>query len=270
MTGRRVLRTALILIPVLYLAICAAMWAFQERLLFPTWLMSASGPLPPGGERLTATASDGVILEGVYLPPANGDGAGTLLLAFAGNATNAQALAERLRVSFPDHPIAAFHYRGYAPSGGSPSAEAMAADAPVAFDLVASRYRPRRMVAIGVSLGAGIGATLAAQRPLSGLILVTPFDSLKNVARQAYWWLPVPLLMRHDVDAVAALRGRDFPVAIVAAERDTLVRPERTDALRESLTDRRSDTTLPGVGHNDIFNHPGFDAALRRALDSLR
>lgn len=266
---RRAVRGALIFIPILYLAICLAMWAFQERLLFPAWLAGASSPLMPGGERLTVTAPDGVTLEGVYLPPARGEGSDTLLLSFAGNATNAQALAERLRIAFPGHPIAAFHYRGYAPSGGTPSAETMAADAPLAFDLVARRYRPRRIVAIGVSLGSGIAAALAAERPLAGLILVTPFDSLKNVARQVYWWVPVSLLMRHDVDAAAALAGRDIPVAIVAAGSDGLVRPERTQALRDSLASLRHDAVLPGAAHNDIFLHPEFDEALRRALASL-
>jgi hypothetical protein len=265
----RVLRFVLILIPILYLAVCAAMWAFQERLLFPTWLVTASSPLPPGGERLTVTAPDGVALEGVYLPPRQGQGGDTLLLVFAGNATNAQALAERLRIAFPEHPIAAFHYRGYAPSGGTPNAEAMVADAPFAFDLVAARFRPRRIVAIGVSLGSGIASSLAAQRPLAGLILVTPFDSLKNVAQQVYWWLPVPLLMRHDVDSAAALRGRPIPVAIVAAADDSLVRPERTQALREALADLRHDAVLEGADHASIFGHPGFDPALRQALASL-
>jgi uncharacterized protein len=265
----RALRGALILIPVLYLAVCAALWPFQERMLFPTWLAGASGPLPAGGERLTLTAPDGVELHGVYLPPARADGGDTLLLSFAGNATNAQALAERLRVAFPEHPIAAFHYRGYAPSGGTPGAETMVADAPLAYDLVASRYRPRRIVAIGVSLGSGIAASLAAARPLAGVILVTPFDSLKNVAQQVYWWVPVSLLMRHDVDAAAALSGREVPVAIVAAADDGLVRPERTAKLREVLSDLRHDAILPGADHNDIFSHPDFDEALRRSLASL-
>lgn len=253
----------------LYLCICAFMFVGQERLLFPTALVAPAGPLAPGGERLTLTAPDGVRLEGVYLPPMRAAGDGTLILSFSGNATNAQDLAERLRAAFPDYPIAAFHYRGYAPSGGSPGAEAMAADAPLAYDLVLERYRPRRIVAVGVSLGSGIAAALASQRPLAGLILVTPFDSLKNVARQLYWWLPVSLLMRHDIDAVAALSDRSVPVAIIAAGEDRLVRLERTESLRRALSDVRLHVTLPGASHNDIFLHPDLDRALRDSLLAL-
>jgi pimeloyl-ACP methyl ester carboxylesterase len=266
----RFVRIILLTLLGLYLAACIALYFAQSRLLFPAWLAGAAGPLPPGAERLTLDAPDGTRLEGVHLPPVQGNGSHTLILSFAGNATNAQHLAMRLRSAFPEHPIVAFHYRGYQPSGGTTGAEAMAEDAPLAYDFVVARYRPQRVVAVGVSLGSGVASALAARRPLSGAILVTPFDSLKNVARQIYWWVPVSLLMRHDLDSAAALAGSDVPVAVVAAERDGLVRPERTDALRGAVRNLRHDVVLPGATHNDIFLHPGFDPALREALRKLQ
>lgn len=263
------MRTSLIILLAVYIAACLALYFAQSRLLFPAWLAESSAPLPAGGERLAFTAPDGTGLEGVHLPPLQGQGSDTLILSFAGNATNAQDLAVRLRSAFPGHPIAAFHYRGYRPSGGTAGAEAMAEDAPLAFDHVVARYRPQRVVALGVSLGSGVAATLAARRPLYGLILVTPFDSLKNVARQIYWWVPVSLLMKHDLDSVGALAGSSVRSAIVAAERDGLVRPERTDALRRAIGNLRHDAVLAGATHNDIFVHPDFDTALREALAKL-
>jgi pimeloyl-ACP methyl ester carboxylesterase len=265
----RAVRIVLILLVGLYLAACIALYFGQSRLLFPAWLVGPAGPLPTGAERLVLDAPDGTRLEGVHLPPLRGDGDGTLVLSFAGNATNAQHLAQRLQTALPEHPIVAFHYRGYGPSGGTAGAEAMAQDAPLAYDFAVGRYRPRRVVAIGVSLGSGVAATLAARRPLSGLILITPFDSLKNVARQIYWWVPVSLLMRHDLDSVAALKEAQVPVAIIAAERDDLIRPERTGELRRALRNPRHDVTLAGATHNDVFVHPGFDAALHEALRRL-
>jgi hypothetical protein len=270
-------RLSLFTVGALYVAVCLALYLAQSRLLFPTWLAANSGQLPPGAERLTFNAPDGTRLEGVHLPPlqgpsegqAEGQGSGTLILSFAGNATNAQDLAVRLRTAFPEHAIAAFHYRGYGPSGGTAGAEAMAEDAPLLHDHLVARYRPQRVVAVGVSLGSGVAAALAARRPIAGAILVTPFDSLKNVARQIYWWVPVSLLMRHDLDSAALLHDSKVPIAIVAAERDSLVRPERTDALRRAARNLRHDAVLPGATHNDIFLHPGFDAALREALGKL-
>lgn len=261
--------TLLLLGAGLYLAICAAMYFAQSRLLFPTWLAERSAALPIGAEQFSVSAPDGTKLQGIYLAPARGAGDGILILSFAGNATNAQDLAERLRITFPEHSIVAFHYRGYRPSTGIAGAEAMAEDAPLVFDEVVRRYRPQRVVAVGVSLGSGVAASLAARRPLAGAILVTPFDSLKNVAREIYWWLPVSLLMRHDLDSVASLAAAQVPVAIIAAERDSLVRPRRTEALRGAALDLRHDVTLEGASHNDIFLHPNFDPALRQALEQV-
>jgi pimeloyl-ACP methyl ester carboxylesterase len=265
----KIVRTTLLILAGLYFAILIALYFGQSRMLFPAGLVGPTGPLPPGAERLTLDAADGTRLEGVHLPPLKGEGDETLILSFAGNATNAQDLAERLRIALPEHPVAAFHYRGYAPSGGSAGAQAMTDDAPLAYDLLVARYRPGRVVAIGVSLGSGVAASLAARRPVSGLILVTPFDSLMNVARQLYWWVPVSLLMRHDLDSAAALKGSQIPVAIIAAERDELVRPERTDQLRGAVPALRHDVTLAGATHNDIFVHSGFDPALREAMARL-
>lgn len=263
---------ALLIVVGLYALIVAGAFFAQARLIFPAWLVPATGPLPPGAERLELDAADGTRLAGVHLPPRTetGAGDGMLILAFAGNGSNAQALAERLRITFPDHAVAAFHYRGYAPSAGVPYAARMPDDAARAYDLLVARYRPQRVVAVGVSLGSGVATGLAARRRLDGLILVTPFDSLRAVARQIYWWLSVALLFRHDLDSVAALRDVPTPVAIVAAGRDALVRPERIDALRRDLATLRSDVVLARATHDNVTADPAFDAAMRSALDRLQ
>ena len=266
MRRRRLLLTILLVLAGAYLAIVGVTYAAQERLLFPAYLVVPARALPPGAERLTIDAPDGIRLEGLHIPPDGGGRSSTLILVFAGNATNAQGAAELIHEIYPDRDVVAFFYRGYAPSGGLPAARAMLDDAPLVHDLVAERLRPRRIVALGVSLGTGVASGLAAQRPLAGLILVTPFDSLSATARQLHPWLPVSLLLRHDMRSAEALQGVQTPVAIVAAGSDRLVRPERTEALRRALPNLVHDTTLPGASHDDIFLHPGFVPAMREAL----
>lgn len=251
-----------------YAAIAAAAWMFQERLLFPSWLAAPAGPLPPGAERLTVTAPDGVRLEGVHIPPAR-PANGTLILGFSGNASNAQGVAELLHSLYPDRAVAAFHYRGYAPSGGTTGAQLLLEDGPLVHDVVVERFRPERVVAVGISLGSGVAAGLAAKRPLAGVILVTPFDSLRAAARQLYPWLPVGLLFRHDMNSAAALARTPVPVAIVAAGRDRVIPPQRTEALRRGLRNRVFDETIPHAHHNDIFFRPEFVPAMRSALSAV-
>jgi uncharacterized protein len=265
--GRRghVLISLLLLLLGGYAAIASAAWVFQERLLFPSWLVGAASPLAPGTERLTIRAPDGAELHGVYIPPSP-PANGTLILGFAGNASNAADVAAMLHAIYPERAVVTFHYRGYAPSGGMTGADLMLDDAPLIHDLAVARFHPRLIVAVGVSLGSGVAAGLAAARPLAGVVLVTPFDSLKHAARQLYPWLPVGLLLRHDMDSAENLARARVPVAIVAAGADRVILPPRTEALRRRLRTIVFDRTIAGAWHNDIFVHPEFTPAMREAM----
>jgi hypothetical protein len=256
----------LLLIPVfLYVALLVLVFAFQARLLFPAGAVGGAGPLPPGAERLFLDSGKGDRLQGIRIPP-SAKPSGTLILGFGGNAWNAETAASYLHDLFPEADVVAFHYRGYRPSTGKPSARALVDDAPRVFDLAVDRFHPRRTVAIGFSVGSGVAASLAPRRPLDGLILVTPFDSLKKVAAGQFRWLPVGLLFRHEMNAAGWLGGSRVPTALIAGDRDTLILPPRTAALRRAAGRLVYDRTLPGAGHNDIYERPDFRAAMREAL----
>jgi len=245
------------------------MFDFQSGLIFPTHAVSRAGPLPKGAEKLSLKAGRDT-LTGVHIPADDPRGEGrTLILGFAGNAWNAQDAAEYLHELYPRHEVVAFHYRGYAPSTGSPSAEALLADAPLVYDFTVKKLKPKRVVAVGLSIGSGIAAHLAVERPLGGVILVTPFDSLKAVAQGMYPWLPIGRFFQHEIDAAAALERSSVPVALVAGERDELIPSARTKALRRRVKNLAFDRTIPGAGHNDIYARSDFQAAMREALDAI-
>lgn len=263
----------LLLIPlVLYLTVVAALWLFHGRMVFPAGMVPAhAAPLPPGAERLVAEAPDGERLHGLRIPARQGRGAGErpLILGFGGNAWSGDAVAITLAEIYPDHDVAAFHYRGYRPSSGTPGARAILADALLIHDELARSAGARRIVAIGFSLGTGVAARLAAERPIAGAILVTPYDSLAGVAAQHYPWIPVRLLFRHEMPAARDLARTRTPVAIVGAERDALILPERTEALRRSAANLVFHRIVPGADHNDIYEREDFRAAMREALAAV-
>ncbi|MFN4088371.1 MAG: alpha/beta hydrolase [Alphaproteobacteria bacterium] len=252
---------------VAYLAVVAIMFAAQTWLLFPTGLAGMSRPpLPASAERLTAVAADGSALAGVRIPPrASPEGEPLILLGFGGNAWNAESVALYLHGLFPSAEAVAFHYRGYAPSEGRPSAAGIIADAPLVHD-AAIDGRTARVVAVGFSIGSGAAAALARERAVAGLILVTPFDSLAALAADLYPWLPVRPLMRHRMPVADLLREVDAPVAVVAAERDAIVPPRRTAALKPAIRNLVHDETVAGAGHNDLYGMSAFADAMAVAL----
>jgi pimeloyl-ACP methyl ester carboxylesterase len=218
---------------------------------------------------LSLKTSDGNTLSGIHFPPTEQPTTRTLILGFGGNAWNAQDVATYLREIFPKADVVVFHYRGYAPSTGSPSAEALIADAPLVYDLASDLLKPRETIAVGFSIGSGIAAQLASRRTLNGLILVTPFDSLKAVAEAMYPWLPIGAIFSHEIDSATPLENSGVPTAILAAANDEIVPSMRTDALRARVPNLVFDRTIARAGHNDIYSRLEFQEAMREALDTV-
>lgn len=238
-------------------------------MLFPVHAVPSPGPLPPGARQVKLTAADGAVLHGVDIPPVRAAKRRTLILGFGGNGWNGSDVAAYLHRLYPNAHVVAFHYRGYRPSAGTPSADALIADAPLVRDLAMELANPDLTVAVGFSIGSGIAASLAREGLVDGVILVTPFDSLKAAAADLFPWLPVSLFFNQEIDAATFLARTDVPVAIVAAERDTLIRPARTEGLRRQVRRLAFDRTIAGAGHNDIYERSDFAAAMREALAKL-
>jgi len=125
-------------------------------------MVGPGASLPHKAERLALSVESGDKLVGVHLPAEGPSPEGaSLILGFGGNAWNADDLALHLHSMFPDRDVVAFHYRGYAPSTGRPSAQAILSDALDIHDEIVTRPAPARIVVVGLSLGAGPAAHLA-------------------------------------------------------------------------------------------------------------
>jgi pimeloyl-ACP methyl ester carboxylesterase len=254
----------------LYVAVVSGMYFAQTWLLFPTTLVQAGHVrLPASAQRLDVEVPGGDRLVGVHIPASISSGQrGPLLVGFGGNAWSADAMALYLHERVPDCDVVAFHYRGYRPSTGRPSAEALLTDAVTIFDHVQQVLAPERVVAVGFSIGTGVAAYLARQRSLAGLILVTPFDSLEALARDLYWWAPVSLLLRHRMPVIDFVRDRPTPTALIVAGRDTIVPARRSAPLRDVIPNLVLDRIID-AGHNDLYDRKAFVETLREALAKI-
>lgn len=238
-------------------------------MLFPTHAVPSPGPQPTNSRPVSFEAPDGAVLHGVSIPPAAEAKRRTMILGFGGNAWNGADVATYLHRLYPQAHVVAFHYRGYRPSTGDPSAQALIADAPLVRNFAVKLVKPELSVAVGFSIGSGVAAGLAQAGSVDGVILVTPFDSLKAAAADLFPWLPVSLFFNQEIDAGEFLSGSDVPVAILAGEHDSLIRPARTEGLRQKARNLVFDRTIAGAGHNDIYDRPEFAAAMREALEQL-
>ena len=182
-----------------------------------------------------------------------------LAIYFGGNAEEVSYVAG-LATHFPGWSLLAVNYRGYGGNAGEPSQRALYADALSVYDWAANRadVTPTRIVAIGRSLGSGVAVYLAAERRLSSLVLVTPFDSLRAVAQRHYPYLPVSLLLKHPFDSIAHVPRISTPMLVIAAQRDSIVPPEHARALYSQWRGPKTWRELAGADHNDLDTHPEY------------
>ena len=252
-----------------YVLIVAILYYTQTGLLFPESLARRYGmPEPAGAEVLKLQSGDGDELTGLLFR-ADRPGA-ALVIGFGGNAQNAQELAVYLAdVMPPGHHVAVFHYRGYYPSGGTPCERALLADSLLIHDTLVERLQPSATYGVGFSLGSSVAAYLSSRRPLAGLVLVTPFDSIVALARMHYFWVPVGLLLRHHFRSDLFMTGNPTPTAVIAAGRDTVVPPTRTQALAAVVDNLVFNRILPDASHAIPRYDPVFAETLLDALAAV-
>ncbi len=187
------------------------------------------------------------------------------ILYFGGNAEDVGFNVPSFSASFPDHTIYLVNYRGYGGSTGNPTERGLVGDAIALYDQLRARH-PQISV-IGRSLGSGVAVELASEREVERLVLVTPFDSLVNVAGAHFPYLPVRLLMRDRYDSAGSAPSIEAKTLIVVAGMDEIIPRERTDALVAAFRPGQARVVvLEGARHNDLDRGPRYLDALRGFL----
>lgn len=207
--------------------------------------------------------SDGYRLHAWHLKAPAG---APLILYFGGNAEDVSWMIDDARTQAPRVGWLLVSYRGYGASEGSPSAASIAADALKWHDYALKEIRPAQIFAFGRSLGSGAAVRLAAERRLSGVILVTPFDSLAAVAKRYYWYLPVDLMLRHRFDSVDLAPKITAPLLCLAAAQDSVIPPEHARRLFDAWAGPKQWVLLSGADHNSTDGLPNFWASIRAFL----
>ena len=139
-----------------------------------------------------------------------------------------------------DRSLFLVNYRGYGGSSGQPAEAALFADALAVFDHV--RREHSEIAVMGRSLGSGVAVFVASARPVERLVLVTAFDSLVNVAKEYFRWLPLGLLLRDRYESVSRAGEVKTPVLMVIAGEDEIIPRARSEALAKAFPAARSES----------------------------
>ena len=261
----------LLLVVVVVLGVPAAAYLAQDRLLFLPHLAARPGAVRPPRpvEEIAFATADGPQVRG-WLAPAPHGGPAPLIVYYGGNAEDVTGQA------FEPWPaewaLALVNYRGYGASEGRPSERALCADALVVLDALARRpdVDPARIVLVGRSLGTGVATQVAGQRPVQGVVLISPYDSMVALARYHYPFLPVRWLLRHRFDSVARAPGIKAPLLAITSARDSVIPPERSRRLHEAWGGPKRWVVIAEAGHEDLGWQREFWGPIRAFLDTAR
>lgn len=243
----RLFAYALIIIGLLYTGLSGVLFVFQRSFIyFPQPRSNANAIV------MQLPSSDGPVF--VSTRPADGQDA---IIYFGGNAEDVSMNLPDLSQAFPTQAIYLLHYPGYGGSAGRPSEKSIIAASFALFDAVHAKHP--KIVVIGRSLGTGVAVQVAASRPVVRLVLVTPFDSLVDVAAAHYPIMPVRWLLLDKYDSWKYAPRVTAPTRIIVAGKDEIVPRATTEKLRTRFKPGIvSRIVIPNVGHNTISDDPEY------------
>lgn len=251
----RTLLTLAVIAVLVYLGGCALLFAFQRSLIY--------FPQPPStakGASRFALPVEGVEVL-VTLRPKDGVNA---VVYFGGNAEDVNLSLPSLSSAFPGHALYLLHYRGYGGSTGTPSEAALVADGLALFDKVSAEHPG--IVLVGRSLGSGVAVHVASLRQARRLVLVTPYDSLQELAASQFPYFPVRWLLQDKFESWRYAAKITVPTVIIAADRDEVIPHLSTEALyarfRAGVAVFR---VVAGASHNTISESSAYVPLLRGA-----
>ena len=190
------------------------------------------------------------------------------IIYFGGNAEGVENNIPLFSQIFSGRTVYLVNYRGYGGSSGEPTEQALFDDALVVYDYVKKQHK--NISIIGRSLGSGVASYVASQRDVEKLALITPYDSIKNVAQSHYPIFPVKWLLKDAFDSLSRATEISSPTLIMMAEFDQVIPRKHSEKLAASMQHLDLQThVLAATNHNDIGASRDFAKHLQSFLNPM-
>ena len=297
----RILLRLCVIAACLYAAITAALYIFQERLIFfgepldKNFKFSFENSefaglvnVPENGEHLDMQASatqnsvatngtaaikfqeinipfEGGSINGLKFSAAEPKGA---ILFFHGNFGDVSGWgvygADFAALGYDFY---IFDYPGYGKSDGKISSQQqLFASADAMSRYVLAQHPPRKLAMIGYSIGSGIAAQQAAKWDAARLILLAPYFSFERLAHEKIPFVP-KFLIRYKIPTAEFLQAaRGTQITLIHGAADELIPVHHSYDLAGSLKAGDLFYEIPNARHNGLLAMPGIWEILKERL----
>jgi fermentation-respiration switch protein FrsA (DUF1100 family) len=272
-TTMTILKWLVVFVSIAYVGSIAVLFLVQRELVFPIPEATRTSPeaahFPEAEEHiLTTTDGEKVIVWHVAAKPGH-----PVVLYFPGNGDTLARAVKRFREITADGTgLVALSYRGYGGSSGKPSEQGLLNDAAAAYAFTATHYKPDQIVVWGFSLGTGVAVALAANHPVSKLILEAPYTSIADVAvsRPQYRLIPVHWLLWDQFRSDERIAAVTAPLLIMHGGRDATVPIRFGERLFALAREPKQLVRFPEAGHNNLDHYGAIETARHFMDDSNR
>ncbi|MEA5471094.1 alpha/beta hydrolase [Spirulina sp. 06S082] len=239
-----------------YLLLCFLLWRYQTRLIFfpSTHIKSVPTDVRMAYEDVFLAVREDQ-LHGWWIP-SDTENTPTILYLH-GNGSNVGDLVARTRILQQlGYRLFLLDYRGYGRSSGPfPNEKRVYEDAETAWRYLTERrgIPPQRIIIYGRSLGSAIAFHLAIRHPdAAGIIVESPFPSMRVVAASRLPLLPVDWLLNQHFDSLEKVRDLQIPVLAIWGTADREIPPTSSQILYNAIPTAKTRVLIEGGGHTNL------------------
>lgn len=258
----------------LYILLNVFLYGFQEKLIFfPRGISDAQCAQVLAAHSNVKDVSlrmkDGTMLHGWMLGSQMPDPS-KLLIYFGGNGDEVSQMIGSFQ-QYPDWTIVLINYRGYGQSEGAPGEEVLFSDTLEIYDhfVTAADNRYAQRVVMGRSMGTGVAVYVAQNRPVDGVVLASPYDSVLSVAQEKFPMVPVEYLLHNRFDSVSRAQNISAPVLVCIAKQDEVIPPWHSMVLAQQFTGVVTIREYDPANHDSILQKEAFWQEVGRFLKKI-
>ncbi|HYD17994.1 MAG TPA: alpha/beta hydrolase [Patescibacteria group bacterium] len=251
-----IVRLVLTLAVIYGLVLLAVYWGQRSLQYFPT--ADLGDPKLPEAlkfQSLKIKTADGLENLAWYAPPA--DTTGKVIVYFHGNGGNISHRLPRAAIYLKrGYGVMLCEYRGYGGNRGKPTEKGLYDDARACVRYLADQgISTAQLILYGESIGSGVAVEMAREFQPPRLVLEAPFSSAADVAKIAYPFLPVDMLMQDRFDSIDKIKDVKSALLIVHGTVDGIVPYRLGQKLFEAANHPKEFVSVEGAGHSDLYDY---------------
>ena len=231
------------------------LYLFQEKFyIYPDkeYISPKNAGIPKFKE-IYINAYDGIKIRTWFI---EGNKDKPLILFFHGNKSqNSEYASGMIDYIRQDFGIMMMDYREFGNMDGKFNQENIFNDAKSSFDYLKNNYKDREIIVMGYSMGTALASYLAGVRNPNKVVLIAPFYSLKELAKEKN----IPFgskVLKNELPSYKYIKDFKKKLLIMHGNKDTLIPYHHSQRLyNEALGCKRTFLLLNEVDHNLYFDN---------------